>query len=81
MLVDYDEKYLEQYERTLLYYREVFGRAPPEDLWPSPEVRFSSFPHLRWVDLSKNSITPRSRILVGIGAVAVVSFIMGWLVN
>tara|TARA_A100001388_G_C28521089_1_gene381030 strand:- start:22 stop:600 length:579 start_codon:yes stop_codon:yes gene_type:complete len=76
-----DEKYLEQYERTLLYYQEVFGRAPPEDLWPPPEVRFSSFPHLRWVDLSKNSITPRRSILVGIGAVAVVSFIMGWLLR
>ena len=72
-----DEKYLEQYERTLDYYQEVFGRAPPEDLWPHPDVRFSSFPNLRWVDLSKHSITPRSRILIALGAVAVVAFMMG----
>ena len=29
----------------------------------------------------QNSITPRSRILVGVGAVAVVSFILGWLLS
>lgn len=73
-----DKKYLDQYRRTLDYYEEVFGRAPPSDLWPSPEVRFASFPHLRWVNLSEYSLTSRSWIAVIVGVVATVSFMLGW---
>ena len=72
-----DEKHVEQYDYTLHYYEQVFGRSPPSDLWPSSEKRFSSFPHLRWVNLSEYSITPKSKIYLAMAVTAVVSFILG----
>ena len=74
---DEEEKHVEQYENTLVYYERVFGRPPPSDLWPSTGERFSSFPHLQWVNLSEHSITPKSRIYLAIGLASVVSFILG----
>jgi len=74
---DEEEKHVEQYENTLVYYERVFGRPPPSDLWPSTGERFSSFPHLQWVNLSEYSITPKSRIYLAIGLASVVSFILG----
>ena len=74
---DEEEKHVEQYEYTLVYYERVFGRPPPGDLWPSTGERFSSFPHLQWVNLSEHSITPKSRIYLAIGLASVVSFILG----
>ena len=74
---DEEEKHVEQYENTLVYYERVFGRPPPSDLWPSTGERFSSFPHLQWVNLSEYSITPKSRIYLAIGVASVVSFILG----
>ena len=74
---DEEEKHVEQYENTLVYYERVFGRPPPGDLWPSTGERFSSFPHLQWVNLSEHSITPKSRIYLAIGLASVVSFILG----
>ena len=67
----------DRYEYTLLYYEQVFGRPPPSDLWPSTKERFSSFPHLQWVNLSEYSITPKSKIYLAIVLTAVVSFILG----
>ena len=74
---DEDQKHIDQYEYTLLYYEQVFGRPPPSDLWPSTKERFSSFPHLQWVNLSEYSITPKSKIYLAIVLTAVVSFILG----
>lgn len=37
-------RFLGQYEATLSRYRDTFGVAPPGDIWPSPECRFSSDP-------------------------------------
>ena len=74
---DEEEKHVDQYENTLVYYERVFGRPPPSDLWPSTGERFSSFPHLQWVNLSEYSITPKSRIYLAIGVASVVSFILG----
>ena len=72
-----DEKHHDQYERTLLYYEQVFGRPPPSDLWPSTKERFSSFPHLRWVNLSEYSLTPKSKIFLAVAVTAVVFFMLG----
>ncbi|MDP6871195.1 MAG: hypothetical protein QGI73_03065, partial [Candidatus Thalassarchaeaceae archaeon] len=61
----------------LHYYEQVFGRPPPSDLWPSSEKRFSSFPHLRWVNLSEYSITPKSKIYLAMMMTAAVFFMLG----
>ena len=33
-------RYDEQYRKTLDSYRHLFGYAPPNDIWPAPDVRF-----------------------------------------
>jgi hypothetical protein len=35
-----NDKFEDWYERTKAFYREVFDRVPPEDIWPSSEIRF-----------------------------------------
>ena len=62
-----DTRYEAQYAQTLAAYTSVFGRAPPADLWPPAKERFASFPHQRWVDLRKHTLTSR-RTLALIGA-------------
>lgn len=47
-----DQKYFECYERTLELYRMEFDRHPPQDIWPSAELRFSRAAHLSRVDTS-----------------------------
>jgi hypothetical protein len=34
-------RFLNQYARTLELYEETFGEAPPQDIWPFPEIRFA----------------------------------------
>ena len=36
-----DNRYLEQYERTLAAYAQAFGHAPPMDVWPAAKQRFA----------------------------------------
>jgi hypothetical protein len=35
-----DDRYLEQYDRTIAAYTQTFGHAPPSDLWPAAKQRF-----------------------------------------
>lgn len=44
--------YRDRYSDTLARYAETFGQAPPPDIWPTPEVRFSDI-HFRRVNLKK----------------------------
>ena len=63
-----DARYEEQYEGTLARYSEVFGFEAPADLWPASKDRFTSFPHLRWVDLRRHSLTSKRRLMwAGLG--------------
>ena len=66
-----DTRYEAQYAQTLAAYTSVFGRAPPADLWPPAKERFASFPHQRWVDLRKHTLTSRRTLaLMGAGPVS-----------
>lgn len=56
-----DAHYRQTYEATLRRYREVFGMAPPEDLWPDPEQRFAV--RQRRVDLRRHWILPHPMTL------------------
>lgn len=63
-----DTRYEAQYASTLAAYATVFGRDPPADIWPPAKERFASFPHQRWVDLRKHTLTPRKTLsLIGAG--------------
>lgn len=35
-----DMKFRDWYEKTKASYRETFGTAPPDDIWPSSDIRF-----------------------------------------
>ncbi len=41
------QKYTDYYGYTLAFYREKFGTAPPADIWPDGEQRFSDIDFLR----------------------------------
>lgn len=62
-------KFEDWYERTLGSYREWFGEAPPEDIWPSSRERFGRAPTYRRISLLDCLIIPRrllSRVAVAI---------------
>jgi hypothetical protein len=52
------EKYADLYGRTLQSYRDLFGEAPPADIWPAPGARFEPAPHQRWVDTRRYWLVP-----------------------
>lgn len=49
------EKYNDLYEKTIEFYKTLFERNPPEDIWPSANIRFSDV-HFQRVNMSKNWI-------------------------
>lgn len=51
-----DDRYLEQYNKTLELYKVYLGDYP-EDIWPSAEVRFGPQDFVR-VDLVKHYVVP-----------------------
>ncbi len=51
-----ESRYLDQYKQTLALYKKTFGDYP-EDIWPSPKVRFSPQQYVR-VDLLKHYVVP-----------------------
>lgn len=66
-------KFEDQYDSTLDLYREVFGEAPPADIWPGSETRFGR--DLRWakISLSDNVVLPKRtlrRIALAAGSIA-----------
>lgn len=52
-----DEKFVDWYERTKQRYFMYFSENPPEDIWPSSEIRFSNV-HFARVDLLRHWIMP-----------------------
>lgn len=52
-------KYEATYQRTLALYTEVFGHAPPADIWPSAEHRRNRRAGWRRVDLQSHIVIPK----------------------
>ncbi|MEM1379453.1 MAG: hypothetical protein AAGH41_02390 [Pseudomonadota bacterium] len=62
-------RYRNNYAETLALYEDVFGYAPPSDLWPPSEERFGRAPHFRRIDTSRVVIVDRGfAIMSGIAA-------------
>lgn len=55
-------KFENLYERTLSLYTEIFGQAPPEDIWPESSVRFREINFQR-VNLQRNWIIRKPSFL------------------
>jgi len=56
-------KYNNWYETTKELYETIFKKAPPEDIWPSSEVRFGMIRFSR-VNLHINWVIPKPRFLL-----------------
>lgn len=51
-------KYHMLYEQTKQRYQEIFGEAPPADLWPPAKKRFAPG-NWRWINLNRFWLIPR----------------------
>ncbi|MTI44686.1 hypothetical protein JM93_02556 [Roseibium hamelinense] len=57
------------YNATLALYRDEFG-DPPEDIWPSPEVRFKTAPFHRRVNTDEFWVIPKPQLRKLLAAIA-----------
>ena len=48
------EKYREQYQYTLALYQKEFGKQPPSDVWPCPNLRFKNVDKFVRINKSTN---------------------------
>jgi hypothetical protein len=55
-------RYHDQYEATKERYNDVFGEMPPEDIWPTSEIRFAG--DWQRIDKAAHFILPRARVLI-----------------
>lgn len=73
-----DARHRDMYTRTLERYREVFGAAPPSDIWPDANVRFArptpKAPTERTSLTLRLPLTPGRRALL----LLTVSLTLGW---
>ena len=68
---DEHRRYFAQYAATLRSYEQVFGDAPPADLWPSAKRRLIEDPKARRVHPRDGIVISRS--LLGLAALVVAS--------
>lgn len=52
-------RYADNYEITRAAYEREFGETPPEDIWPSAEVRFGDAPFMQRVNLRNQFLVQR----------------------
>jgi uncharacterized protein (TIGR04222 family) len=57
--VDERTKFDGWYNRTLEAYENLFHVAPPDDIWPSSEQRFSNTGASRWIDTSRHWVVKK----------------------
>ena len=61
-----NEKFNDWYQKTLASYKRLFKADPPEDIWPTPKVRFSP-QDIKNVDLKKHFvISKKSALQLGV---------------
>ena len=58
-------RYRDQYRATLARYAELFGEAPPADIWPDEETRFSG--DWRRIDVREAIVLPRGKVRGALG--------------
>ncbi|MBE9033331.1 TIGR04222 domain-containing membrane protein [filamentous cyanobacterium LEGE 11480] len=56
-------KHDDWYRRTLESYEQIFGHAPPADLWPASEFRFGRDNHFARFNTQQNWILPKPQFL------------------
>lgn len=69
------ERFYRQYADTLAAYEAAFGAAPPADLWPGAQRRFTVDPRGVRVNLSRDIVASR-RVALALGLTLLM---VGWL--
>lgn len=69
------ERFYRQYAETLAAYEAAFGEAPPADLWPGAQRRFTVDPRGVRVNLSHDIVASR-RVALALGLTLLM---VGWL--
>jgi len=77
---DESDRFRRLYEQTLGSYRKFFGE-PPEDIWPTTDIRFGRDLHYRRVNTATNLVISRSRLFqLGLVAFAIfAAVVVAWL--
>lgn len=73
------ERFDEQYNATLALYTELFGEAPPADIWPPAHIRFSRRQLGAWIQPSEYWLLPR-RTLKRVAVAALICLAVFWIV-
>lgn len=73
-------KFTDWYEATLESYARLFGRRPPENIWPAPAERFRRTEWIR-VDKSKQLLISKAAIRLSFLCALIAVFTMGCTMN
>lgn len=75
-------KYRQCYEQTLASYEQLFGEAPPADLWSPIDIRFGSDTQQVRVNTTENWIIAkprmRGRAVASLGLLPLIGFVPLW---
>ena len=56
------KKFVDWYTRTLVSYRQFFGAAPPDDIWPTPQERFGQKLEFVRINLQHSWLLPKPTV-------------------
>ena len=73
---DEQTKFHDLYNKTLASYEAFFGYPPPEDIWPSADVRFARDIHFVRVNTRRSWILPKPRLDWRIGSVLIIALVL-----
>lgn len=71
-----NDRYSDNYEKTLKSYASVFGETPPADIWPCAEKRFGEAPFMQRINRRRHYIAQKrvaAPMIAGAGAAAVLT--------
>ncbi|MEM6777641.1 MAG: TIGR04222 domain-containing membrane protein [Planctomycetota bacterium] len=60
------EKFRDWYSETLASYQRVFGKEPPQDIWPTPRERFRHAGDQRWINSARYWVIPKRSLVTAI---------------
>ncbi len=70
-----------QYGYTLALYEAVFGEAPPSDIWPAAEIRFSPAERAVWVRPAAMASAPRPNLRTILLCALLIGVVLGSLLT
>lgn len=66
-------KFNDWYSRTLESYQQLFGEAPPGDIWPAPKERFAHAGEWKWINVGHYWLIPRAVVWPAVAAALLIA--------